>query len=226
MLGKLLLNYETKSLFYNQYLYKLVIKNHCSHLFRDKNLNYARINLDRMQSSLDENNVILTMYGIRERFISHDDFRSAKTMLNVFSSFDPDEYKLRIENPTMNVYTNSNSVITNLVSRLTIEEYWQPNPKNLSKLDKNVILVDTDTGFDYRVTFNHRSIDYSFYNWVLNNKGKVKIGRIALEAVEQGGACGLYFYVRDEKILQLISLLIGHNFQSVQRIVSTQDLDK
>lgn len=221
-----MLNYETKSLFYNEYLYKLVVKNYLACIFRDKNLNNARNELDRMQTQLDDDKFIRRSIGIRDTFVSQDDFNSSKIILNLFSSFNQEDYKLRIEMGTMNVYTNSKAVINALLSRICVEEFWEPNKKYLSKLDKNVILVDHASKFDYRVTFNQRFIDQNFYKWVQKNSDKVKIGRIALEAVEGGYAPGLYFYTRDEKILQLVSLLIGHNFQSVQRIVSTQDLDK
>tara|TARA_B110000908_G_scaffold62914_1_gene76449 strand:- start:373 stop:1035 length:663 start_codon:yes stop_codon:yes gene_type:complete len=220
------LNYETKSLFYNEFLYKLVIKNHLACIFRDKNLNNARNELDRMQTQLDDGAVIVRTIGSKNTFVTPDDFNTAKIALSLFSSFKHEDYKLRIEGASMSIYTNSISIIDKLSSRICIAEYWQPNKKHLCKLDKNVILVEHATGFEYRVTLNHRCIDQNFYNWIQKNNSKVKIGRIALEAVEKGFAPGLYFYTRDEKVLQLISLLIGHNFQTVQRIVSTQDLDK
>ena len=94
--------------------------------------------------------------------------------------------------------------------------------------NQNIILSNNEIiPFPYKITFAGKKQTTShLLNWIKNHKDKVKIGRIALEAVEGGYAPGLYFYTRDEKILQLVSLLIGHNFQSVQRIVSTQDLDK
>ena len=37
---------------------------------------------------------------------------------------------------------------------------------------------------------------------------------------------GLYFYVRDEKVLNLITLLIGDNIRRVQKLVWIEELDK
>jgi len=222
-----LLNFETKKLFYNKYLYKLVIHNQLAVIFRDKNLNYARKELDLLQQVVDEKNQIVKTWGFnRETYIDRRHFEDAKILLNIFSHLDHDEYKLRIERNDMCLYTNSTSVVNNVCSKITIDELWQPNLKHLNLLEKNVLLVDGPFDYEYKVYFNARTIDENFYNWITRNSDKVKIGKIALEEVKKGFAPNLYMYVRDEKVLQLISLLVGHNFQSVQRVISTQNIDK
>jgi len=57
-------NSYTTKLFYDQYLYKLVITNSLASIFRNNNLAYARGQLDRIQLDYESNSVLrLTMYS-------------------------------------------------------------------------------------------------------------------------------------------------------------------
>jgi hypothetical protein len=203
-----------------------VVKNHVATMFRDKNLNHARNELDRMQTQLLEEKRITQTYGIRQTYVSQQDFESSKLLLSIFSSAKPYDYKLRIEGSNMSIYSNELDFMHNICSKVQVQEFWQPNNNYKDKLDKDIILVDQPFDYEFKVTFNQNTIDPTFAKWVHRNTNKIKIGNKALQAATDGYAQGLYFYVRNEKLLQLISLMIGHNFQSVQRIVCKQDLDK
>ncbi len=225
-MDNLLLNFETTKLFYNEYLYKVVVKNHIGAIFRAKNLNHARNELDRMQTQLDEEKFITRTFGIRTEPVSQQDFETSKTMFKMLSTYNQNDYKLRIEGANTSIYSNDIDIIHNICSKVPVTELWKPNDAYKDKLDKNTILTDYASPYNFKVTLNANKIDPAFYKWIQRNSDKIKIGKTALECVGKGFALGFYFFVKNEKVLQLISLMIGHNFQTVQRIVCKQDLDK
>jgi len=78
-----------------------------------------------------------------------------------------------------------------------------------------------------RVTLGRKNGSIDLANWLRNNKDKSKVGKKTLEYLEnQSYVDGLYFYVRDEKLLQLITLICGNNIRRVQRLVWHNELDK
>ena len=53
------------------------------------------------------------------------------------------------------------------------------------------------------------------------------MGKIALDGLENYGYLnGLYMYLRDDKILNLVTLLAGQSIRSVEKLVYKGDIDK
>ena len=96
-------------------------------MFRDKNLNHARNELDRMQTQLLEEKRITQTYGIRQTYVSQQDFESSKILLNIFSSTKPYDYKLRIEGSNMSIYSNEVDFMHNICSKVPVHEFYKPN---------------------------------------------------------------------------------------------------
>ena len=56
---------------------------------------------------------------------------------------------------------------------------------------------------------------------------KSKIGPVALDCISKSGwYSGYYFYLRDEKLLSLIMLLVGNNIRRVDKLVYSGNIDK
>ena len=65
-----------------------------------------------------------------------------------------------------------------------------------------------------------------FANWAKNNTKQVKIGPVLMKSLETNGyVSDLYFYARDEKTLQLCSLMLS-NIRRVDKLVVKSNLDK
>jgi len=214
---------ETTKLFYDRYLYKVSVKNSLSSIFRDKNLSFAKHELGKLQYQHDNENYPLNLVkGLRQVHISYEDFFHAKFLLNEFEK--QSDYKLRVEYPTIRIYSNDEIWISKLenASMDVIDIY---RPKNINVLTKNTILID-DFPYEFKITLRDR-VDPMFANWVKVNRDKIKIGDKALECVETNGYCrGFYFFIKNEKILQLVNLMINGSIARIDKIISNAVIDK
>lgn len=217
---------KTVKLFYDKFLYRVTFILGCASIFRDKNLPYARQQIDILQQKYDTNSPLTVNYFRRENTITEADFLCAKYLYNEFSN--SREYTLRIEHPRLNIYTNDEAWCDSLIkSGFKAVEYAKPDIENLAKiLEGNTIIVAKPFPYSHKITLDH-TVDRSFYNWIMANRDKIKIGNVCLESIKEGNYCrGYYFYIRDERILQLVNLMIGPSISRVDKIVSTANSDK
>lgn len=210
---------ETIKLFYDEYPYKLSILNPLGHIFREKNFKQARDNLDELQL-MYERSEPLVRGSHRIKTYDVSTFKESKRLFAEFTS--RDDYKLRIENPVIQIYSHDRDWLIKLSKLVEAPlEFYEPK----SVLAKNTILVNKPVEYEYRVTLS-TSPDPGLANWIKNNPTLAKAGPIFLEEVSNKGySKGLYFYVRDEKILNLVNLMLGKSSR-VDKLVYKQDLDK
>jgi len=217
-----LLLFETTHLFFDQYAFKLNINNSCATIFIGKDFRHARKKLDKLQADADAKRPLLLFPGTyRDQTVSLEAFENAKKLYQIFNNTEVD-YKLRIEKPTISIYSNNDAWLEDIASTLKVEgEMWRPNDAYVDILDDHVLLVSNNNGHQYRCTLGQNAKNNC--NWLINNQDKVKIGPVLKKAIRTGlNVEGLYFYVRDEKILQLISLC-GINLRRVDRLVVKQN---
>ena len=213
---------ETTKLFYDLYAYKLVLKNSLAPIFRSKNLSHARQVLDNMQTDYEEQNVLKWKRVLKSSIISYDHFSDAKILLNLFSKAN-DDYRIRVEYSNMCVYSNDISWLNTIASKINskhLRELWEPDSKYLADLQtKNTIIIEGNLPYEYKVTLGPRG-NPQFAEWARNNKDKIKAGNIFLSELEHNGYVnGMYFYVRDEKILTLVKMILGHCIRRIDKIV-------
>lgn len=225
--------YETNKLFYNQYVYKITTPNQLAAIFRKNNLKKAKNELDLLQKKLESNMALTVNNFLRTRAITHEDFFTAKNIWLYLTEISNDniDYRLRIEHPDFSLFTNDERIVDKLskiVKSNGFCEVWKPNEsyKGFLHQNKNVILVDNPPEYHLKVTLKPQNAS-EFLKWINNNPDKVKAGRTFKNFIKHSGYIyeGLYVYVRDEKILQLISLM-GVKFQRVEKLIYKQDLDK
>lgn len=217
--------FETLKLFYNRYNYKISIKNSLGSIFRDKNLTFARDELDKLQYMHEGKDYPLTILrGLRTINVPFDDFLTAKFLLSEFEK--QQDYKLRVENPDLSIYTNNKSWIESLLENRLLNVYGVYYPSPDTTLEKNTIIMDHPFPYEYKVGLKDR-VDPTLARWIKNNKDKVKIGPVALRTIEQNGYCrGFYFYVKNDKILQLVNIMINGSIARVDKIISRANIDK
>lgn len=218
---------ETTKLFYDHYLYKVVIVNGLSSIFRDKNFSFAKKMLDDLQLCYENHEPLVMKYYARQQLIKESDFLVAKYLLNLFEK--SDGYTFRIEHPRLTVYSNDKHWLeSNLLNHeIDIIEYSQPDNRYIDQLKvKNTILFNNPFDYEYKVTLDSK-VDSSVYNWLMGNQNKVKIGQVCLEEIKNNGYVrGFYFYVRDEKVLRLVTLMIGNSITRIDKIVCKANIDK
>lgn len=221
--------FETNKLFYDEYLYKISVHNSLSTLFRGKNFSFARKHIDRMQQDFEVGKPIYKVHYLRQTFVLPEELQVAQMLLKTLSST-TEKYKLRIDGAWMSIYSNNQSFLDKLCNKMTgfMLEYHAPNPRliDIIKENKNTVVLKNRIPYKYRITLGETTPE-SFGAWAKKNTDKVKIGSTSLEVINFGGYTkGLYFYARDEKIIQLLTLMIGASIRRIDKVVYAQDLDK
>lgn len=195
--------FQTKKLFYDTYPYKLVVRNGISAIFRDKNLSRAKHELDHLQR-LYEAGESLRRPTVIINPVKHETFFEAKKIYK-FLSENHNDFKLRIENPTLIIYSKDVSWLKTLSTELkNCIEFWEPS--NNLDLEPYTIYVDYEPEYHYKITLGERT-DPNLANWIRKNSDKVKAGDICLSTIESGGFTrNMYILARDQKIINLLNL--------------------
>lgn len=215
---------ETTKLFYNEYLYKLVLRNNLVSIFRGQNFTYARQQLDILQTKYENGDYLKLDQAPLN--ITVEQFVGAKFLLTELDN--QKKYKIRIESPNMAIYSNDKKWLEYLKTKpLNYTEFWSPDKKYMHLLQKNTILTN-DKQYDnsYKVTLDNK-VDPTFYNWIIANPTKVKVGNTCLESIKKGQYVrGFYLYIKDEKILSLVMLMIGSQIARIDNLVYKAVKDK
>lgn len=219
--------FETNKLFYGQYLYRLEIRNGLATFFREKNLPVARSALDTLHSQHDNGKPLQLFRGLRELHVPDIDFFDAIKLYSIFLK--KDEYKLRVQANYLNIYANDISWLDNIIKQITTDRVlslYKPNPKYKDLLTSNTIVIDHDIGYEYKVTFGTKYGEPAFAKWASANPKLIRIGDTALnEVFNSGYVNGMYFYARDEKTLQLCSLMTT-NIRRIDKLIVKTNIDK
>ena len=232
---KSLKHFESCKLFYSEYLYKLVFRNELNVIFRSElqkkeKLSYARSCLDALTEQYRNNLPLYKKQFRSEVVINVNEYFDAMTTYSILKK--STEYKLRIDPySTITLFSNNKDFLLELGNKLKTEsaEFYQPNPKyvDILKSKTKIQIVDQPTELPIKVWFNSTRINTDFANWLRANNDKCKIGTIALQSLEDYGYLnGLYIYLRDEKVLNLVTLLAGASIRSVEKLVYCGDIDK
>jgi hypothetical protein len=226
---------ESKKLFYSEYLYKLVFRNELGNIFRSdlqkkEKLSHARIELD-VFTELKRNNLPMVKKQWRANVIINEvDYLDAMDIYAALKS--SNEYKIRIDPyHTVTLFSNNKKFLLDIANKLRTSyiEFWQPHEDYVTILTSNtkIQIVDEPPKLPLKIWFNSKRINQDFANWLRVNDDKCKIGKIALESLEQYGYLnGLYIYLRDEKVLSLVTLLAGSSIRSIEKLVYRGDIDK
>ena len=227
--------FESRKLFYSEYLYKLVFRNELHNIFRSElqkkeKLSYAREQLDYLTEQYRNNLPLYKKAWRTEVNVDINDYLDAMSVYNNLKK--SDEYKIRIDPySSITLFSNNKDFLVNLGNalRTSSAEFYEPDPKyiDLLKSKTKIQIVDDVPALPLKVWFNSTRINRDFANWLRVNDDKCKIGTIALQSLEDYGYLnGLYIYLRDEKVLNLVTLLAGSSIRSVEKLIYRGDIDK
>lgn len=208
--------FNTTKLFYGEYLYKLVWSSPCAPYFRGNDLSYVQSMIEDHYSQANRDNkaTIRTWLGITSIDLDH-----IHQLKSIHTALSNQKYKLRVEGQGLSIYSTSKEWLHELALDIHAKEWWEPN----SMLESNVIIMGPKMkGWEYRITFG-TTIPDAFYNWIENNWDNVKIGKCAKRYIAKKSRYlnGYYFYVRNQKMLTVLSLVLGQGIQRIDRIDST-----
>lgn len=211
--------HETKKLFYDRYPYKIVIRNSLGHIFRDKNWKFARDELDTLQLKYEKSE---TLSRGTYRIFTYDipTFLHAKNLFTFFTNTNV-EFKLRVENPNIQVYSCDYNFLQRLQKLGEVVEFWEPTVQ----LHPNTIISNNPVTHSIKVTLDN-DVSPSLATWIIKNPKLAKAGKTCLEEIRNNGYTkGFYIYVRDERVLSVVTLMLGKILR-VDKIVYSENLDK
>lgn len=224
--------YKTCKLHYGEYLYKLVLSNSLNVFFRSElqkkeKLSYARENLDKLTENYRNNEPLTRKVFRAEQVIPLEDYFDAIDLYKLLKT--NSDYKIRIHPyKNLTVYSNNKTLLLTIAQKMRTSnrEFWEPDKDsiNLLKDKTNIEIVNKKPEFPIKIYFNNRRVSRDFSNWIRANTDKSRIGAIALDSLESFEYLnGYYMYVRDDKVLDMISLLIGHAIRRVDKLVYNED---
>jgi len=190
-------------------------------IFREKRYNYTRDVLDDLNSQYDQGaEQLVWNKGFRySRPISIEEFQDTQNLYNFFTAQDYNSYTLRVEQSTINWYSNDTIQMDQLVRRFSdrITAISKPNPDQEAILQPNIIIKDSE--YEYKVTVG-ATVDPNVAYWFEQNSDKIKIGRTFLECIKQGQYVkGFYFYAKNEKVLNLVKIALGGEITRIDKFV-------
>jgi len=230
--------YDTQKLFYNKYLYKITFYNDLNTLFRTEfqksgSLSHAREKLDQLTESYRNGlNMQLPIYRTWKT-IDETNYLDARHIYACLIRAKED-YRVRVESwGGMSVFSNNLSLLEKIrdgLHRNRRIEIHRPaeNMEAVLLNNSNTIISKNPVCWPLKITMGNNRGNYSgFANWIHANKDKIKIGDKALHSLETHGYVnGYYFFIKSEKILNLISIMIGDNIRRIDRVVYQEDIDK
>lgn len=216
---------ETRKLFFGKYLYKITLMNVLGTIFRGKNFTYAGEVLDTLQQDYEEGLPLKRKTYAKEWKIPPAHFTDCQIIFNTCPKWD--DFLFRIEGPNFSIYSNTREDLDLLVTKLkTVIEFHEPDPIIINYLTSNIQIVDEIPEYQYKVYLGDKATP-GFAKWAVGNQDKIKLGHTLKREIENSGYLrGFYFWVKDEKVLLLVKMIIGGNIQRIDKLVSKLDLDK
>jgi len=225
---------KTSKLAYGKYLYKVTVNNPIGHIFRTElqrhgNLSFVRTELDTLREQRANGEPMFRRKFRYDEEVPEKVYQDARKIYLILKS--QADYTVRVTpNGNISVYSNNEKLI-DTITRIASDprEVMKPDDEEVGHLtsDQNIILVDNEPVFPIKITLNSNKSGSGIASWLRANTDKSKVGYRALEALENNWyANGFYFYVRDEKVLNMIYMLVGNSIRRVDKLVYRGNIDK
>lgn len=190
---------DTSRLFYREFKYKIVFVTGNAFLFKlpDHRFNFI---------------ISTRFYGANSE--EKDDLVRLKEMLQ-----NENNCRIRTERALLSIYTNNQSFIEQLAKEvhLKIKYVSRPLPEAVVHLEQNKIITKT-IDEKYKVVLNEKSNDFSsFIEWCKDND-KVRISNQTIKRLLKNRRTEAFFYVKDEKCLTLVKLMIGDTIRKIEEV--------
>lgn len=225
---------KTTKLHYGKYLYKATFYNTLAFCFasfrnrKDDKLSGVKLLISDLQTQYDLSKSMKVDLWRTTKPVSVTEFQEAKQIVNLLETHL--DWRLRVENGRyLTVYTSDETLIDGLSKDCGASEIYKPEEgmENFLLLNIDTAIVNKPTEYDYRVYLKGNKVDPNFANWLEANRDKSRIGEWALKNIREGWfASGNYFYIKNDKVLTMIRMIIGHNIRRVEKLIYKGDIDK
>lgn len=223
--------YETTKLFYNKYAHKVVLRSDLTNIFASyQGKDHARKVIENLEADRVAGKDLFIQKWRGQIRVSVHALEQARTLYDLLIRY-PDN-RIRTESSySLTVYTNTLELVNSLEKSLKhfIKEVWCPREGMVEFLSSNIetAVIKTKMPYEFRAYLKGGKIDASFGDWLEKNADKTRIGPTTLYAIKNGGwISGNYFYVKNEKVLTMVRMMVGHNIRKVERLVYIGDIDK
>lgn len=228
---------KTVKLHYGKYLYKGTFRNHMATVFASyrntpsNRLKFARHTISTLKTSRNEDvyaELILPVWRSK-RQISDKDFQEACKILECLEK--STEWRVRVESSNyLTIYTSDEELIDGLSENCGALEIYKPdsNLTNFLQTNFDIAIVKKVPEYEFKVYLKGSSkVDINFSNWLEANTDKSKVGSATLRNIKNGWYTGgNYFYIKNEKVLTMIRMLVGHNIRRIEKQIYKDDIDK
>lgn len=214
-----MLQYNTPKLFYGKYPYKLTFRSLLANNYRGGDLSNIRQVLDGLQLQY-----VASRQMTIQTWRHYESVTPADLHLNqkVFRSLvdNQGDFKIRVEARVVQIYSESRQWLHDLGTSIQAHQFWEPQG---SLKPNEVIMTDIMSDWGYRITLG-REVPKEFRAWAKNNFNKIKCGPRFTEELLGHDAYALYlnnlyFYVKNEKMLNLVTLVAGNGIVRVDKII-------
>jgi hypothetical protein len=211
---------KTKKLFFDRYLYKVAVRTPLALHFRGNDLESTRRKIDAIRNKMAHHNETETYVGHswNRTKVSLDTVNRNLATIVLLESH-PD-CVIRVENTTLSVYSNEESIIDTMADIYKWEVYEVSRPEN-DKI-KDFLLTNPKTilreefSHKYKVTVNPLDDSSAFKQWA-KNLPKIKVMR---NDYHLGG----YFYVADLKTLSMCRLFLSDKIRRVDELHTFEEI--
>lgn len=190
-----------------------------AHEFRGARLSTIRKHLDVLQKQFDQGYEELYLYDFSRRTISVNSFKDAQFIYNTLCK--QDEFRIRVTYKELGIYSLEKDWLKDIADNVSIPiEWWEPESE-LEPIEPGVVYLKNDNGFEYRVTVKGH-LNQESAEWLLNNQDKVKLGPTFIQNLQMGMYYldNMYLYVRNERCMSLVTLIMGSNIRRSDKVVA------
>jgi len=225
---------KSRKLHYGKYLYKATFFNILCYAFssyrnssKDR-LSFARSVIERLEEQQASHREMSVEVWRAQKLVSTSEFTEGSNILSLLESHD--DWRVRVEmNRYMTIYTSDETLIDGLAQGCGAREIHKPEEgiENFLLLNIDTAVVNKPPEYDYRVYLKGNRVDPSFANWLEANADKSRIGKQSLNNIKHGWiSSGNYFYIKNDKVLTMVRMIIGHNIRRVEKMIYKGDIDK
>ena len=230
---------ESQKLFYNKFYYKLEIFTGAAFLFRNKDLKTVKQTIDEFWANIDlikttnfddwpttSTLSYSTRYWAQRFNPTEEDINNCQKLHTYLSQTDKTA-KVRVEITNLSIYSNLKDPLWNLGNSLSSNfiQFYQPSDEIKDQLKPNVLFHNFADKYKYKITLG-KVYDSSLAAYIkANNNNFVKAGPACIESIENlttGSYNNFYIYVRDDNILNLLSMF-GFETKRIEELLPKSD---
>jgi hypothetical protein len=230
--------FESVKLFYNKFYYKLELFTGAAFLFRNKDLKTVKQTIDEFWANIDLVKTrdlddwpttlsYSTRYWLQRFNPTEEDINNCQKLHTYLSQTDKNA-RVRVEINNLSIYSNLKESLYELGNSLSSNHppsFYEPSDALKDQLKPNVLFHSFADKYKYKITLG-KVYDSSLAAYIkANNNNFVKAGPACIEAIENlsiGSYNNFYIYVRDDNILNLLSMF-GFETKRIEELLPKSD---